>query len=174
MPSLFFLLWRWSICCSSQHLSEVVVHSKILYTKFCTSHLKKTMFLINLVPFNERIWVSIEGSLCANNHLLSAITIHPTQQNWQFLHGRNQQEPELRITNLESYCSLKRKVWTFQFLGIWYSKGFWSWMFKIMLHLLRASKRHLNEKNQIHGWETARIWKCSVQNFQTHLTCELL
>ena len=36
---------------------------------------------------------------------------------------------------------------------------------KINLHSVRALKRYLNEKNLIHGRETATIWKFSAQSF---------
>ena len=60
-------------------------------------------FCINFELSTKWIWVNINDHFYLSRHLLPAIAIYPTQQNWKCLHTRNRQYTEFGIsTFLES------------------------------------------------------------------------
>ena len=46
--------------------------------------------------------MNIKNHLCLSRHLLPAIALYPTQQNWKCLHIRNRQNTEFHISNFWS------------------------------------------------------------------------
>ena len=90
---------------------------------------------------------------CSSGHLLPAIALYPTQQNWKCLHIRNRQYTEFHISNFWSRRSLGRKPHNAQ---------------KIKLYSVRALKRQMNERNLIHSRVMATISKFSPQISETY------
>ena len=84
----------------------------------------------------------------------------------------------LVISNNQSFISqilkvvgpLGEKLEFFSPLGFKIKSNFDLETTKLKLHSVRALKQYLNEKNLIHGRETATIWKFSAQNFQTYFS----
>ena len=100
-----------------------------------------------------------------SRHLLLAIALYPTQQNWKCLHVRNRQYTEFNNSNFWSPRSLWSKP---RFLGFDFQTNFDHKAQKMKLFLVGALKRYLNEKNLIHGRVLAKISKFSPQIFETY------
>ena len=101
--------------------------------------------------------MNFKGDLCVNQDLLSFITLYPLQQFWKFY--------IFVISNNQSFISqilrvvgpLGEKCEFFSPLGFKLQSNFDLETTKIKLHLVRALKRYLNEKNLLRGRETATI-----------------
>ena len=128
------------------------------------------IFCINFEPATEWIWMNIKDHFCLSRHLLPAIALHPTQQNWKCLHTRNRQYTEFHISNFWSGRSLGRKPRFFSTLGFDVETNSDHKTPKIKLYSVRALKRYLNEKNLIHGRVMATISKFSPQIFETYFS----
>ena len=88
----------------------------------------------------EWIWMNIKDHFCLSRHLLPAIALYATQQNWKCLHIRNRQYTELHISDLWSRRSPGRKPP----LGFDFETDSDHKTQKIKLYLVRALKRYLN------------------------------
>ena len=53
--------------------------------------------------------MNMKYHFCLTSHLLPAIALHQTQQNWKCLHYRNRQCTEFHIPNVWSRRSIGRK-----------------------------------------------------------------
>ena len=106
--------------------------------------------------------MNIKGDLCLSRHLLPAIALWPTQQNWKYLYIRNRQYTEFHISNFGSLKSLGRKPQFFSPLGFEIQRNSDHETTKIKLYSVRLSKRCLNEKGLIHVQVTATISKFSA------------
>ena len=112
--------------------------------------------------------MNIKDHFCLSRHLLPAIALYPTQQNWKCLHIRNRQDTEFHISNFWSRWSLRRIPRSFSPVGFDVQTKFDPKSQKIKLYSVRASKRFLNEKNLMHGRVMATISKLSQQIFETY------
>ena len=111
--------------------------------------------------------MNINNHFCLSRHLLPAIALYPTQQNWTCLHLRNRQYTEFHISILESVGPLNENFDFFSPLGFDVQTGSDHKTHKIKLYSVRALKRYQNEKNLIHGRVMATISKLSPQIFET-------
>ena len=105
-------------------------------------------------------------NLCLSQHLLPAITLYLTQQNWECVHIRSQQHTKFHISNFWSRQSFGRKP---RFLVPW------DMTLKLILitksqapRSNQTSKRYVNEKNLTHGRESLTISKFSALIFETY------
>ena len=112
--------------------------------------------------------MNIKHHFWLRHHLLTAIGLYPTQQNWKCLH--------FVIVNIQSFTS--------QILGVVGTSGENLDLFsllgfdvltnsdhkapKIKLYSVRALKGYLNEKNLMYGRAMETISKFSPQIFETY------
>ena len=82
-------------------------------------------FYISFELSTEWIWMNIKNHFSLSRHLLPAIALYPTQQNWKCLHIRNRQYTEFHNSNFLS-CRRWETSSIFLVLGIWGSNKFWS------------------------------------------------
>ena len=95
--------------------------------------------------------MNFKGDLCVNQDLLSSITSYPLQQ---FVISNNQ---SFISQILKVAGPLEEKFEFFSLLGLKIQRNFDLETTKIKFHSVRALKRYLNERNLIHGRETATI-----------------
>ena len=114
--------------------------------------------------------MKIKDHFRLSRHLLPAIALYPTQQNWKCLHIRNCQYTEFHISNFRSRRYFGRKPRSFQSVGIVQINSDHKAP-KIKLCSVRALKGYLNEKNLMHGRVMATISKFSPQIFETCFNC---
>ena len=108
--------------------------------------------------------MNIKDHFCLSRHLLPAIALHPTQQNWIFV-----------ITIIQSFTSqifvvvgpFRENHDFFSQLGFGVQTNSDHKAQKIKLYSVRALKRYLNEKKAIHGRVMAMISKFIPQIFET-------
>ena len=107
---------------------------------------------------------------CLSNHLLSAITLYPTQQNWECLHVRNRQYTEFHISSqiFGVVGPLGENLDFFSPLGFDVETNFDHKTQKIKLYSVRALKRYHSEENLIHDRVMATVSKFSPQTFETY------
>ena len=102
----------------------------------------------------------MKDHFCLSHHLLPAIALYPTHQNWKCLHISNRQHTKFRGENLDFYSALGFDVQTNSDLKTQ----------KVRVYSVRALKRFLNEKNLINGRVMATISKLSPQIFETYFS----
>ena len=119
---------------------------------------------INFELSTEWIWMNIKDHFCLSRHLLSAIALNSTQQNWKCLHIRNHQYTHLKF--LESSVPWEKTSNFFSPLGFDLQANSDHKTQIIALYSVRALKRCMNEKNLIHDRVMATISKFSPQMFQ--------
>ena len=112
--------------------------------------------------------MNIKDHFCLSHHLLPAIALYTTQQNWKCLHIRNRHYSEFHISNFWSRRSRERKPRFFSPLEFDVQTNSDYKPQQIKLYSVRALKRYVNEKNLIHGREMATISKFSSQIFETY------
>ena len=113
--------------------------------------------------------MNIKDHFCLNHHLLPAIALYPTQQNWKYLRIRDRQYTKFHISNFWSRQSLVRKPRFFSPLRFDVQTNSNLKTFaKIIFYSVRTFKHYLNEKNLIHGRVMAIISRFSPQIFGTH------
>ena len=105
--------------------------------------------------------MNLKDNFCLSRHLLSAIALYPTQQNWECFDICNRQYTELHISNFWSYPSLEKSLDIFSPLGFAVQTNSDQKTQKVKLYSVRALKRYLNEKNLIHGQVLATVSKFS-------------
>ena len=93
--------------------------------------------------------MNIKGHLCVSRHLLAAIALYLTQQNWKCLYIRNWQYTEFH----NSYFGVVSP------LGFDIKRNSEHETPKIKLSSVRALQRYLNRKILIYGRETETISK---------------
>ena len=101
------------------------------------------------------------------NHLLSAITLHPRKQNWNFfifvIIGNQTFIPQTRkIVGL-----LGEKLIFFSPLGFEAKSNFDPKTSKSKPESVTVSERYLNDKNPIHDRETASLFRFSAESFES-------
>ena len=95
--------------------------------------------------------MNIKDHFFLSRHLLPAIALYPTQQNWKCLHIRNRQFTEFHIADFLECQSLGKKPRFLSPSGFDVQTNSDHKTQKIKLYSVRASERYLNEKNLIHG-----------------------
>ena len=115
--------------------------------------------------------MNIKDHFCLSHHLLPAIALYLTQQNWKCLHIRHRQYTKVHISNFWSRRSLGRKSRSFSPLGFDVHINCDHKTQKIKLYSVRALKRYPNENNLIHGRAMTTISKFSPQIFETYFRC---
>ena len=118
--------------------------------------------------------MNIKDHFCLSGHLLPAIALYPTQQNWKCLHLCNRQYTEFHISNFWSRGSLRRKPRFFSLLGFDLKTNSDYKTLKIKLYSVRAFKSCLNEINLIYGRVMVTISKFSPQIFVAYYNCRIV
>ena len=95
--------------------------------------------------------MNIKDHFCLTRHLLLAIALYPTQQNWKCLHIRNRQCAEFHISNFGVVGPLGENLEFFSPLGFDVQINSDHKTQKIKLYSGRPLKRYLKKKNLIHG-----------------------
>ena len=121
-----------------------------------------------MITFSINLDLSTDH-FCLSRHLLSAIALYPTQQNWKCLHIRNRQCTEFHISNFLSRRSLWSKP-VFSPLGFDFQTNSDHKTPKVKLCSVSALKRYLNSKNLIYGRVMATISKFSSQIFERYFS----
>ena len=98
--------------------------------------------------------MNTKDHFCFRPHLLPAIALYPTQQNWKRLRTRNCQHTGFHISNFWSRRSLERKPWLFLIRwDLTLKQILITKTQKINLYSVRALKSYLNEKNLVEWWQ---------------------
>ena len=112
--------------------------------------------------------MNIKDHFCLSRHLLPAIALNPTRQNWICSHISNRQYTEFQISNFWSHRSLGRKLRFFSPLGFDVGTNSDHKTPQNKLYSVRALKRYLNEKYLTHSRVMTTISKFSPQIFETY------